>query len=284
VSPNSRKTSKAEREVSEGLERAGRLAGARGDFLDELLAGSHPELEPGTLGGPPAQVSTPEQLSPSGQPSLSDTGLSVSGQPSVREQPSLPLTLTDEHRGATSVPHTVLDGLLPLLHPHEQLVYLRLYRLTAGFRRDTCKVGYPALARACSISRAAAIRAVEKLERRGLVERIGAVSRGANAERGNRYRVRLPEILSRSEQPSAGEQLRRPKRPMKGIEREHETAPAPAAPSIYEYRRIAARHWEASGHTLAPVDLAAKVRDTLVGQGVEPDPDLVAEAIRPMRA
>jgi DNA-binding Lrp family transcriptional regulator len=233
---------------------------------------------------PPAEVRILEQLSPPEQPSLPDTGLSVSGQPSVREQPSLPVTLTDEHRGATSIPHTVLDGLLPLLHPHEQLVYLRLYRLTAGFRRDTCKVGYPALARACSISRAAAIRAVEKLERRGLVERIGAVSRGANAERGNRYRVRLPEILSRSEKPSAGEQLSRPKRPMKGIEREHETAPAPAAPSVYDVRTVAARLLEA--HRTDPgFDLArlrALVRDALICQGVALDEALVEEATRGM--
>jgi hypothetical protein len=44
--------------------------------------------------------------------------------------------------GRAAVPNTIMDRLLPTLEPAAALlVYLRLFRLSRGYRRDTCLVG-----------------------------------------------------------------------------------------------------------------------------------------------
>src|SRR5438105_1883630 len=53
--------------------------------------------------------------------------------------------------GDTRVPNVILEWLLPQLRVQEQAVYLRLYRLSHGFRSDTCRVGFEKLAKGCNI-------------------------------------------------------------------------------------------------------------------------------------
>src|SRR4030095_938107 len=97
-------------------------------------------------------------------------GVSIRLQaPSVPQTPAIRLTPV---RGVTAVPNTVLDNLLPQLEPYEQLVYLRLYRLSHGFRSDTCLVSVDRLATACRISPSSTIRAIRDLEGKGMGRRV----------------------------------------------------------------------------------------------------------------
>jgi hypothetical protein len=50
------------------------------------------------------------------------------------------------------VPNDVIDRLMPLLGSSEFKVYLRLFRLSHGFRQVECLVGYGALSSACGLS------------------------------------------------------------------------------------------------------------------------------------
>jgi hypothetical protein len=113
--------------------------------------------------------------------------------PSVPQTPAVRLTPV---RGVTAVPNRVLDNLLPQLEPYEQLVYLRLYRLSHGFRTDTCLVSLDRLATACKISHSSTIRAIRDLESKGLVRRLEAKLAGKMSEvRGNRFWVFRPLVL-----------------------------------------------------------------------------------------
>lgn len=55
--------------------------------------------------------------------------------------------------GFLAVPHTLIDHILPTLSTTEQVVLLRLFRLSRGFNRETCEVGQGALQKACNITR-----------------------------------------------------------------------------------------------------------------------------------
>jgi hypothetical protein len=58
----------------------------------------------------------------------------------------------------------IIDTLLPNLRPEEQVVLLRLYRLSYGSRRNTTDfVGYTRLAEQCNISLKTAYRAIKRL-------------------------------------------------------------------------------------------------------------------------
>ena len=95
--------------------------------------------------------------------------------------------------GQTSIPNLILDSLLPVLEPIVSLVYLRRYRLSHGFHSDTCLVGYPKLAKSLNLAPRSVIRAIEKLERFGLVRREGA--NFGKGPKGNTYRVMLPQTI-----------------------------------------------------------------------------------------
>jgi DNA-binding Lrp family transcriptional regulator len=96
--------------------------------------------------------------------------------------------------GYLQIPNAIIDGLLPQLPIHEQIVYVRLFRLSHGFRSETCKIGFDRLATLCNLSKSAVIRAVEKLEAKGIVIRLEAdFGSSIKAERGNVYEVRIPD-------------------------------------------------------------------------------------------
>jgi hypothetical protein len=95
-----------------------------------------------------------------------------------------------EVKGELRVPNTVLDSLLPTLEPAAALVYLRLYRLSRGYRKETCIVGLQKLATATNTSQRTVQRAVEYLELRQLISREGASFGGST--KGIQFRLKVP--------------------------------------------------------------------------------------------
>jgi hypothetical protein len=95
-----------------------------------------------------------------------------------------------EVKGELRVPNTIMDRLLPTLEPAAALVYLRLFRLSRGYSRDTCLVGLQKLASATNTSQRTVQRAIEYLERRYLILREGASFGGKI--KGIQFRVKVP--------------------------------------------------------------------------------------------
>jgi hypothetical protein len=94
----------------------------------------------------------------------------------------------------TRVPNAIFDDILGRLTPVEQVVYLRLYRLSHGYRQDTCTVSLAALGKASNASIRAVRYAVRRLEDLGLVERKGAEFAGPSDGRGNEFKVNAPAM------------------------------------------------------------------------------------------
>lgn len=194
--------------------------------------------------------------------------------------------------GYTQIPNAILDAVLPRLSLLEQAVYLRLYRLSYGFRSETCTVGFPALAKSCHCTDRAVRTAINRLEDLGLVERIGATFNAASGPRGNIYRVAGGSLEARSRQErrsaqegASAQERRSPiKEDSKNMNKGAPVADAPAAPaelSVYDVRRIAARLYELhhgeSDYTKSR--LRSDVRTVLAGEGREVDERLLDEAI-----
>src|SRR5262249_49952999 len=113
--------------------------------------------------GPPGER---EGLSPTG-----DQQTLVTQSPVAHQSPvSSSHPYTEPERNYTKVPNVVLDKLESLLDPYEFKVYMRLFRLSHGFRTNQCTVGYHALAQGCSLSIRHIKRVVPQLIARGLVE------------------------------------------------------------------------------------------------------------------
>ena len=93
----------------------------------------------------------------------------------------------------TQVPNGVLDSVLPRLKPTEQVVMMRLYRLSRGFNSDVCRVGFNTLAKSCNISKSTAQVTIARLLEQRLIEVVGIEQGGTNKQdRGTIYRVNLP--------------------------------------------------------------------------------------------
>lgn len=96
-------------------------------------------------------------------------------------------------RGFTRVPNELLDNVLRTLSPIEQVLLMRLFRLSHGFKSETCCVGYGTLAKACNISSRQAQRSIEKLVELSWIERVGVEQGGSTKrERGSIYKLNLP--------------------------------------------------------------------------------------------
>src|SRR5205085_8586845 len=107
--------------------------------------------------------------------SVNDTGYPVSTTPGIAATPGVAAIRVQAVEGYTMVPNTIWDSLLRRLHPHDQLVYLRLYRLSRykenGEVRGWCLVGFKKLQEATNLNRTAVIRALSRLEALGLLSR-----------------------------------------------------------------------------------------------------------------
>lgn len=87
------------------------------------------------------------------------------------------------------VDQNVFDELLPVLTLPEQVVYLRLYRLSWGFHRNWCEAGYGAIAKKTNLAISTVKKAILSLIDRGLV----VVLEVGKGTRGTKYEVKLPQ-------------------------------------------------------------------------------------------
>lgn len=93
----------------------------------------------------------------------------------------------------TAYPNDISDRVLRTLELSDQAVLWRLFRLTRGFHRDTCKVTAETLSEACNITSRQVPRSTQRLVARGLIEVVGHDFSNPNKrERGTIYRMLLP--------------------------------------------------------------------------------------------
>jgi hypothetical protein len=114
-------------------------------------------------------------------------------EPGETVAPGADIALILNPQQHTRVPNDLLDKVLSELLPSDQLILLRLYRLTWGHHKDSITVSYDTLGKACNLSRRAAIDSVKRLEREGLVERTGVENKTkGNVNRGVTIRMLVP--------------------------------------------------------------------------------------------
>ncbi len=153
--------------------------------LDALLDEYTPEeaAAEAKQSAPTPRVAPPQK----GQPLLQNVGAT----PRVAPTPSV------EAGKYFSIPNDVFDAILPTLKPVEQLVLLRLYRLSRGFQSARCTVSIGTLAKRCSIGTTAARNATFELHRRGFIKRIGSdLSNQDQHARGVEFEMLLPAAAS----------------------------------------------------------------------------------------
>ncbi len=201
-----------------------------------------------------------------------------------------PLATVIATEGYWEVPHTVTDALWKILDPYQTKVYMRLLRLTRGFRRETCRVGQNTLAESCGISKRKVEYVLPQLEAMGLIERVEVTF---GADKGTTYRVFVPgETIAQRATVASRTRVAQDATVAHGAtmkinhERKHERAPVAVAPApdIFEIRTIAARLFEAHrGEAGFDHDrLRELVREALIGQGSGADETVIEEAIRGM--
>lgn len=269
------------------------------NYLDRLLGGA-PSPKPDEAPAAPESVAPPVPTVgiptmgtvPNGHPHPYPMGtVPTTGTPEPATVPTTgTVPITGTVKGYTSVPNTIWDELLRTLPVAEQAVYLRLYRLSRGWQRETCSVGYRGLATATNLGKNTAIRCVEKLIAKGLVVRVSA----GTGDTACVYRVIEPTVPTTGTQkkgvpisgiptvgtvPTTG--------PNKGREKDKEnvgTVAVAPAPDKFQIRTRAARIFEAQkgedgfDHNALVAELRAWAR----GEGVELDEATIEEATRGM--
>jgi DNA-binding Lrp family transcriptional regulator len=125
----------------------------------------------------------PERHSASDSPV---SGSPVPDRPTVNLWSSLP-----QVEGHLRLPNIIVDHLFQLLDLQERSVYEQLYRLSHGYGKLTCRIGYPQLAIRSGMGRTAVIQTVERLVKKGLIARIGTAI-GGRKEQGSEYWVSAP--------------------------------------------------------------------------------------------
>lgn len=93
--------------------------------------------------------------------------------------------------GHLRLPNIIIDHLYQFLDLQERSVYEQLYRLSHGYGKSSCKIGYPQLAIRSGMGRTAVIQTVERLVKKGLIARAGAAI-GGRKEQGSEYWVSAP--------------------------------------------------------------------------------------------
>jgi hypothetical protein len=111
----------------------------------------------------------------------------------VAPPPDVVITADVAPEQFTRVVNGIFDKILPSLKPVEQLVLLRLYRLSRGFNKDVCRVTISKLASSCNIGTTAARLATQVLEIRGYIKRLGTDVANTNQNnRGIDFEMLLP--------------------------------------------------------------------------------------------
>jgi hypothetical protein len=90
--------------------------------------------------------------------------------------------------GHTEVPHGYADYLCRILTPLEQAVYFQLFRLSWGWKKDTCFISNPRLAERSNLGESTVRKVIKTLVAKNLVERVGTKF-GSDGEQGVTYRV-----------------------------------------------------------------------------------------------
>ena len=98
-----------------------------------------------------------------------------------------------DKRGFLRVPNDLLDEILPTLDPCDQVVLLRLYRLSRGFNKDSCVISLSSLAKKCGMSRSRVQKAIALLINRGYIKRL---NRG-NKQDVSAFLILLPGVPPR---------------------------------------------------------------------------------------
>lgn len=93
----------------------------------------------------------------------------------------------------TGIPNDILDNVLGTLEPYDQVVLIRLYRLTWGFKRDWCEVSLGKLAKGCNISPRQAGISTSRLIAGGLILRL----KTGKTETA-KYRMLLPPAIAKN--------------------------------------------------------------------------------------
>jgi hypothetical protein len=130
-------------------------------------------------------------------PSVINRAPVVKPSPGEAVSPSALLARIVNPQQHTRMPNDLLDHVLRELLPSEQLILLRVYRLTRGHHKDEITVSYDTLAKACNLTRRTAIKSVQRLEREGLVERTGTELKTiGNLNRGVTIRMLIPSATN----------------------------------------------------------------------------------------
>lgn len=164
-------------------------------------------LKPGALREieqpPPSDVAPPSNVPPTTDtapppdatptPDVAPPHLQQPPLQSVAPTPPAAATPDVAPEQFTRVVNGIFDKILPTLKPAEQLVLLRLYRLTRGFNTNVCRVTIGRLATTCNIGTTAARLATQSLETKGYIRRIGTDMANTNQnDRGIDFEMLLP--------------------------------------------------------------------------------------------
>ena len=100
------------------------------------------------------------------------------------EHPHTKLVLS---KGFLAIPLHLLDDLAKTLTPTEWTLYLRLFRLSYGWHKDTCIVGLEALSQATNIGRTVLRETLKSLQNRKLIQVIETIN--TKELKGTKYRI-----------------------------------------------------------------------------------------------
>ncbi len=133
-----------------------------------------------------------EGVSPEGIPSQ---GVPLKGIPPE----GTPLSEVEIKRNFCKVDIGVLDRAICTMDVYEQSVYIRLYRLSYGYGKNYCTVGYSSLMKSCNLKRNGITNALKRLAEKGWILAVGF-----DRSKGTTYRIFLPDELDPTGMPLKG--------------------------------------------------------------------------------
>jgi hypothetical protein len=174
---------------------------------------NQPERLPaiGQKSSQPLESSQPaENLVSSNHKPLESSQPKIAWQPLESSQPlETPLNLLSalpDAKGHLETPYQLLDHLFRHLTPPQQAVYIQLYRLSWGFKKEKCFISNPGLAGRACLSVSAVKENVNKLVQKGLIKKTGNIQ-GFGKNQGIEYLVYAPSWqLARNSQPRRSSQ------------------------------------------------------------------------------
>jgi hypothetical protein len=158
-----------------------------GDFLAAKEAKKQIEEDEAPTPGvaPTSDVAPTPPVAPTNSPQL--LLQKIAATPDVAPTPNV------EAHQFTRVVNGLFDKILPMLKPQEQLVLLRLYRLSRGFNSERCMVSVGKLASTCNIGTTSTRLAIQVLESKGYIKRLRTDQSNPDQQsRGIEFEMLLP--------------------------------------------------------------------------------------------